>query len=209
MSKSQMYYRDKVVKWEGQEAATKREYDDQVRRLGALRRHIDVIREANWLLGEAIRRVQTSFKEVVEKLVTSAIRSIYERDITFSLEFDEKGRGLECRPITTENGEEFDLDGDIGGGLLDMISFTSKIVFWKIQGKNRPIFIFDEPFRFLGHGSVILLVGQLLKKLSQTLGIQFIIVSHEEELAEIADRSFKVIHTNGIAKVIDNVKKTK
>jgi len=184
--------------------AVKKELNEQNRLLDATRRHLSVVSEANWLLGEAIRRVQTSFKDTVEKLVTSSIRAVYEKDIEFSLEFEQKGRGLECKPITKEDGEEFDLDGDIGGGLLDLISFTSKIVFWKIQAKGRPIFIFDEPFRFLGHGSTILLVGQLLKRLANELGVQFIIVSHEDELAEIADRSFRVVNKSGIAKVTNN-----
>jgi DNA repair exonuclease SbcCD ATPase subunit len=186
----------------------KKELNEQTRQLGGVQRHLDVVKSANWVLGEAIKRVQTSFKEIVETLITSSIKSIYKRDITFSLQFEQKGRGLECRPVTMEDGEEFDLDGEIGGGLLDIISFTSKIVFWKIQGTGRPIFFFDEPFRFLGHGSTILFVGQLLRKLSDSLKIQFIIITHESELAEIADRSFNVINSNGISRVVKNVKKT-
>jgi DNA repair exonuclease SbcCD ATPase subunit len=200
-------YNGLLSEWKGKRSAVISELEEHQRKLAAVRVHIDVLRDANWLLGEAITLVQTSFKKVVEKLVTSSIRSIYGRDITFSLELEQKGRGLECRPVTKEDGEEFDLDGEIGGGLLDLISFTSKIVFWKIQGQGRPVFIFDEPFRFLGHGSVILLVGQLLRKLSKSLGLQFIIVSHEDELAEIADRSFTVTHRNGVAKVTRNVTK--
>ena len=194
-------YAAKVEGLRAREEATKKELERAKARKEAIERHIDIVTEANWILGEAINRVQTSFKETIEKLVTSSIKTIYKRDIEFSLEFDQKAQRLECRPVLLEDGEEFDLDGEIGGGLLDLISFTSKVVFWKIQSLSRPVFILDEPFRFLGHGSTILAVGKLLKNLSADLGIQFIIVSHEEELAEIADRSFVVNNHNGVSKV--------
>lgn len=88
-----------------------------------------------------------------------------------------------------------------GVGAIDVASFALRIAAWSIQfPKSRPVIILDEPFKFLDkskHGRAF----EMLKELSLKLGLQFIIVTHEEGLTENADRIFKVSNTKRTSKV--------
>ena len=88
-----------------------------------------------------------------------------------------------------------------GVGAIDVASFALRIAAWSIQfPKSRPVIILDEPFKFLDkskHGRA----SEMLKELSLKLGLQFIIVTHEEGLTENADRIFKVSNTKRTSKV--------
>ena len=52
--------------------------------------------------------------------------------------------------------------------------------------RSRNIFILDEPFKFCG--DLTLKAAIMLKKLSQKLNFQVLLVTHNEELKQICDR---------------------
>jgi ABC-type sugar transport system ATPase subunit len=60
--------------------------------------------------------------------------------------------------------------------------------------------ILDEPLKDADKGKLEDL-GAMIKKLHELLGIQFIIVTHEDQLMAVADRSFIVTQTNDISSV--------
>jgi len=60
--------------------------------------------------------------------------------------------------------------------------------------------VLDEPFRFLSR-ELQGRAGEMLKLLSQKLGIQFIFVTHVQDLVEAADRVFEVRKKKQISKV--------
>ena len=53
----------------------------------------------------------------------------------------------------------------------------------------------DEPFRYCG--KLTSLAGNMMKEISQKLGIQIIMVTHEDSLSEIADKSWLVRREKG------------
>jgi ABC-type lipoprotein export system ATPase subunit len=65
---------------------------------------------------------------------------------------------------------------------------------------TRPVIILDEPLRFL---SVDLQerASIMIKEISKKLGLQFIIITHEQTLASYADRVFETRIRKGITKV--------
>ena len=46
---------------------------------------LELTEKARWVITEASKATQTQFKDRVESLVTMAIRSVFEEDITFKL----------------------------------------------------------------------------------------------------------------------------
>lgn len=154
--------------------------------------------QARWILTEAAQLTQSRFKERVESLVTMAIRSVFDRPFIFRLEFERKRNKMEVAPIVVEmvNGEERvyeDPKDDMGGGIIDIISFAFRIVLWSLENpRSRNVIILDEPMKYMG--KLIFLGGQVLREISHKLGFQLIIVTHDDELIEIADRSYEVSH---------------
>lgn len=154
---------------------------------------------AQIVLNEVSKKAQEQFKEKIESLVTMVIQSVYDRPFTFHLEFQKKRNSIECVPIVKENGDELSPKDDMGGGILDLISFAFRIVLWSIESpRSRNIFILDEPF--IWTGSLISRVGHALKILSEKLNIQIILISHEDSLIEICDRAWRISHDGTFSK---------
>jgi len=148
---------------------------------------------------------QKETKKQIEYLVTLAIRSIFDREFTFKLDFKEKANKVYAVPIVIDGKDEFtNLKEDLGGSMVDIISLAFKIVLWSMEvPRKRPLFIIDEPFRFTGR--LVKKAGYMLKYLSKELGFQVVMVSHDEELIDICDRVWGVIH-NGKYSVVKLLK---
>lgn len=160
--------------------------------------------KARWVLGEVARLTQTAFKQDVENLVTMAIRSVMDQPLEFCVDFEIKRNKSECflRVKERAGGEPYVPKDEQGGGLADIISIALRVVFWSLQRpRSRNVFILDEPLRFIGKGEPLKRAGNFLKEISHRLGVQFIIVTHEPELAETADRAWYVWHNGTYSEV--------
>lgn len=162
--------------------------------------------KAKWVLTEVARLTQEKFKNRVEELMTYAIQSVFDRPFEFRLVFEIKRNKLECKPVIFENGIEFDdPEYDIGGGLVDIISFTFRVVLWSLENpRSRAVFILDEPMKHIGKGELLIRAGKMLKEISDKLKFQLIIITHEPLLAEIADKKFEVSH-DGIRSLVEEI----
>lgn len=154
--------------------------------------------KAKWLLTEVQRQTQETFKSKVEELVTMAIKSVYEdREFGFELIFEDKRNQMEVRPVVYEviDGRKDvfeDIENEMGGGIVDIISFALRIVLWSLEKpRSRNIIILDEPMKNMG--DLVIMGGNMLKEVAHKLGFQLIIVTHDPVLIDIADRSFHVV----------------
>jgi len=171
--------------------------------LSLAKQDYDNLVKAKWVLSSVARLTQERFKVRVEELMTFAIQSVFSRPFEFKLIFEIKRNKLECKPIIFENGVEFDdPEYDIGGGLVDIISFAFRVVLWSLENpRSRATFILDEPMKHIGKGELLIRAGKMLKEISDKLKFQLIIITHEPLLAEIADRKFEVSH-DGIRSLV-------
>ena len=157
--------------------------------------HMENLLKARELISAEAEATQKAFQQRINSLVTMVIRSVFvEREIDFKLSIERKKNRLEVKPMLIENGIEYDDIGyDFGGSMIDLISFALRVVLWSMQKpKSRAIFILDEPFKQIGKGVMLERAGQMVKELSEKLGLQIILVTHEKQLQEIADKSFLV-----------------
>ncbi|KKM00110.1 hypothetical protein LCGC14_1807670 [marine sediment metagenome] len=164
--------------------------------------------KARWILTEVAKETQIRFKAKVESLVTMAIQSVFDRPFKFVLEFERKRNKLECRPIVMEGDAEYVPKDDLGGGIIDIISFALRVVLWSLQQpRSRNTLILDEPMKYVGKGELLDRAGQMLREVSHRLGIQLILVTHEPQLADIADIAYEVEHVKGksVVKMIKGV----
>jgi DNA repair exonuclease SbcCD ATPase subunit len=130
---------------------------------------------------------------VIEHLVTSALQSVYGNDYEFKIETRSARNQNEACLIVYEKGKERSLrDDDTFGGIVDLVSFSLRIVLWAVSPRRTSgVFILDEPARSVDKTSLAGF-GNIIRHLSEVLGIQFIIITHEEELAECGNRSYLV-----------------
>lgn len=148
-----------------------------------------------------MRLTQERLKARVDALLTLAISSIFDRPFTFNLEFERKRNRLECTPKIMEGSKEYVPKEDMGGGIIDITSFAMRVVLWSIENpKVRNLFILDEPMKFVGKGELLNRAGNVLREIADRLNVQLIVVTHESELAQMADTKYIVTH-DGNSKV--------
>jgi len=161
--------------------------------------------KARHIIADVAKLTQTKFTSYVEQLVTLAIKSIFDRPFKFKVDFDLKRNKSECflRIQEGEDEEPFVPSQELGGGVLDIISFSLRIVLWSLQNpRSCNTILLDEPFHFLGKLSDR--AGTLVNELSRRMNLQFIIVTHDEVLTNIADAAWKVVH-NGTHSVVTQI----
>lgn len=153
--------------------------------------------KARFVLVEVSRQTQERLKTVIEQLVNLCLNEVFpDRNFTFKADFQIKRNKMECEFLVEVDGHEYSPKDDMGGSILDIIAFALRTILWSFENpRSRNVIIMDEPFRFSGR--LITKAVQMVKELSDKLGIQFIINTHSEELIDIADRSWHVTNIKG------------
>jgi hypothetical protein len=154
------------------------------------------------LLKKIMRQVQGEFKGEVDKVVTMAVRTLFDENYRFDLEIKTGSGALQCRPVVWEyvdgKEQEGDPKDDMGGSMVDPIALALRVVLQQYDPEpTRPTLWLDEPMKNVGKGELLLRAGQLIAEISHGLKIQMIIITHEPELAEIADRAWRVVRSKG------------
>ena len=145
--------------------------------------------EAAEIIRIAGRKVQMILEYRISKLVTEALKTVFPDPYEFQMQFLTKGGRIEAKIILTKDGEEFDPMSATGGGVVDVVAFALRIGCYLIsQPRTRPTIILDEPFRFVSK-DLQPRIRLMLDKISSELGIQFLIVTHEEILAALPDET--------------------
>ena len=171
--------------------------EEQKGRVESIQQSMDDTTKARWLLAEASKLTQLRVKKKIESLVTMAVRSVFDKDYRFICEFEIKRNKSEVSLMLQEGSKEpYVPKEDQGGGLIDVVSLALRVVLWSMEKpRSRNTFILDEPGKWTGR--FVGRFGQVLKELSEKLGIQMIVVTHDPELLEVADRSWEVIRKEG------------
>jgi len=154
------------------------------------------------IVKEVGRKTQEKLQFHISDITSLALDAVMPEDpYKLTMEFVDRRDKNECDLRFERQGNLMKPLDSSGVGAIDVASFALRIAAWSIQfPKSRPVIILDEPFKFLDkskHGRA----SEMLKELSLKLGLQFIIVTHEEGLTENADRIFKVSNTKRTSKV--------
>lgn len=154
----------------------------------SLRRH----EQAREIIREVGLKTQQTLQIHISDITTLALEAVFDDPYELKVEFVQRRNKTECDLFFVRDGNEADPLTASGGGAVDIAAFALRIASWSMQrprGSNT--IMLDEPMRFL---SVDMQekASQMIKELSEKLGIQFIIITHEETLTAYADKVFEV-----------------
>jgi len=163
---------------------------------------LEVLTKARDIVNLVLAATQQAASSFVGDVVSLALSFVYGEDYQFKLDYSIKRNQSEARPVVVISGEEFSPRDELGGGVIDVASLGLRLACWAIDesARNSTVFVLDEPAKFVSADRVDL-VGEVLRELSQTLGIQIIMVSHSDELIDVADRAFRVTKDGGTSRV--------
>lgn len=160
--------------------------------LDELREKSDIIDKAASLIQKVAQETQSNIVFHIENIVDKALETVFQDEYKFSFNFVQKRGKVEAEHFLIRNdGTEVDIINGAGGGVIDIVSFALRIAVWTLSNNVQNVIVLDEPFRFLSQ-DLQDRAGEILKELSVKLGIQFIIVSHNEKLISYADKIFFV-----------------
>ena len=173
-------------------------------KIESLEEKLDVIEKAREIIRIVALDTQKQLEYQISEIVSLALASVFEEPYKLKLNFVEQ-RGKTEAVITFErNNQECNPLTASGGGAVDVACMALRLSLWSLQQKRtRNTIILDEPFKCLSK-DLSEKAGQLLKMLSDKLGIQFILVTHDQNIVPYADKVFKVSKNSNYSKVEEN-----
>ena len=193
--------RSKIDKIKGQREYIEKEKEDMVAKKAELETRYEKLEAAQVIIQNVATLTQEKLSYHVSELVTLALQTVFPDPYDFVVDFVLKRGKTEADMFFERRDMRADPLTASGGGAVDVAAFALRVSLWSLRHKkSRPVMVLDEPFRFV---SVDLQdkASALLKEISDRLGIQFIIVTHEDELKKHADRVFQVSIKKGKSKI--------
>ena len=163
----------------------------------SLRQH----EQAKEIIRTVGQKTQEQIQFHIEDIVSMALNAVFDNPYKFTVEFVQRRNKTECDLYFVRDGNKVDPLTASGVGAVDVAAFALRIASWSMSSPHsRNTIILDEPFRFLSKNYQEQ-ASLMLKEISQKLGIQMIIISHEEALTENVDAIFQVSIKKGISDV--------
>jgi ABC-type glutathione transport system ATPase component len=185
------YYKDELLKSQGkldhllQQQKTEKEKGES---LVIYKKDLGI---AQAFLQSVSAETQSQLKIHIEDIVQLALDSVFPGEYKFELIYEIKRGKTEANLQFSKNREVInDIFNDDSGGLVNMAALGLIITAWSL-GDTRPTLFLDEPMKQLSE-DLKPYGAEVLKQLSQELGLQFIIISHDKEIIDIADKVFEM-----------------
>ena len=157
--------------------------------------------KAREIIREVGLQTQQQLQFHISDVTSLALESVFNDPYQLKVDFVQRRNKTECDLLFIKGDSEMDPLTASGGGAVDVAAFALRIASWSMtHPRTRATIILDEPLRFLSADNQEK-ASHMIKELSQRLGLQFIIVTHESVLASYADKVFEVSIRKGKSKV--------
>ena len=192
----------KYNEFQGMKKALLKSIDEDKDSIEGNKNKLQLLEQAQAFLQKIAQETQNHLKFQIEDIVNLALDTCFPNEYEFKLEFEVMRGKTEARLVFLSQRTQREVDpmNASGGGVVDLTSFALRIASYVIEQGTDNVIIFDEPFRFVSR-DLQERAGLILKKLSEKLNIQIILVTHIPELVDVADRIIEVKKTDGISKI--------
>ena len=185
-------------KTEKEEALTRAKYD------------IEIWQQVQVLFSKVSEFARAQLKQKIQDTVTAALQAVFERDdIAFEIEM----RTINNQPAASWSVVSYYGTGEDvstvsgspeearGGGVSDVVSLALRLALLELA-RPRPAgpVLLDEVGKHISRNYAPN-VAAFLKQYAQKTGRQIILITHDPNLAEVADVSYRVSQENGVSEV--------
>jgi hypothetical protein len=163
------------------------------------------IEEAQLIIQTVAQETQNQITEYISDLVSSALDAVFDNPYTFLIEFVQRRGKTEADLKFIRDGYELDPLEESGGGIVVIAAFALRVSLWSLIKSSRNVILCDEPAHFLHNIEALRRFSELLKSLSEELGLQIIMITGEEseDIISCSDRIFRLCkNNNGITEVV-------
>jgi len=154
----------------------------------------DKLLKARALVQIVAEETQKQIEFHINTLVTKALQSVFNCPYEFKMQFVQRRNKTECDFMLMNNGKDC---YSFKGGIKDVCNFAIVVATWSLK-RTRKLLILDEPFRFL---SIDLQnkCSEMMKQLSEKLGIQIIMISHLPNIITSCDKTINIVNVKGVS----------
>jgi DNA repair exonuclease SbcCD ATPase subunit len=158
--------------------------------------------QAREVIREVGIKTQQQLQYHISTITSLALETVFDNPYSLELDFVQRRNKTECDIYFSRDGARVEPLTASGGGAVDVATFALRIACWSLETPHsRNVIILDEPMKYVSE-NLRDKVSSMLKEISQKLGIQFIIITHDPKLTSYADKVFEVsINKKGISKV--------
>ena len=187
---------------------TKQSYNQSVIELQDILKQQQVYEQSIDILKKMVDNLSRSQITHLSDLLNSAVQSIFfDRQYSIELKVTELRNQNQLKILLHEETPEGHVVSDIndnGYGLKGIIGFILQCYFI-IYYKQEPILFLDEAFGNLS-SQYLPYLKSLIVSLTNKYGFRFVLITHDERLMEMADRTYKV--RLGAVQLVDMTKAT-
>lgn len=139
---------------------------------------------------------QASAQQQIEALVTTGLQMIFSEQLSFHIVSGVSGKTPIVDFVVRSNladGRvvETDVINARGGGLVSIVGFLLRLVVLLLSNpKHEPVLFLDETFAHLSKDYVPVM-ADFLRQLVDKANVQIIIVTHDEQYLEVADKKYE------------------
>jgi DNA repair exonuclease SbcCD ATPase subunit len=194
----------------GQKEMLERQKSEKQEALIQAKKDIELWQQVQVLFGKVSEFARAQLKARIEETVTAALQAVFERDdIAFQIEM----RTINNQPAASWNVVSYYSTGeDIstvsgnpedarGGGVSDIVSLALRLALLELaRPKPAGPVLLDEVGKHVSRNYAPN-VAAFLKQYAQKTGRQIILITHDPNLAEVADISYRVEQQNGVSEV--------
>jgi DNA repair exonuclease SbcCD ATPase subunit len=178
------------------------QFEENTNRIEKMKSDLILLSNVKNLLMDFSEHTRSIIKNKLESLANSALKCIYvDKEIKFKIIVN-KGKKIIAYDMYMEtDGNLTPLTDAKGGGVMDIITTALRISFVRMFSATlRQTIIFDEPFKNLDSERLNLAV-EWLCQVSKEFGMQFIMITHEDQIADKSDKVYRFRIENGVTNV--------
>lgn len=203
LSKKNKYYQD---------LGEKKSIENNLKRLKESLKKLDDESEdlilVDTLLKETADFSRLQSSKEIEAIVTTCLDLVFSSKMEFKIELSQlRGKNsAEFFIIEMDQDKKYTykIEDTRGGGVIDILSLALRIAFiLKIHPPIKGPIVLDEPAKHVSDDYVFN-IADFIKKISEEFGKQIIIISHNEHLASIGDKSYKIYKEN-LSSIVDEL----
>lgn len=195
-------FRDEINRRKGQRDTLLNVKEQKGNKATALKDQAEVLRQVARLYALAGEYARRESKETMERLVTNALSMVFQSDLAFEIEMEERGDRPEAEfYVTSTYGGTQVIKNEPrearGGGVVDVISLALRIALMEtIRPRMGGPLILDEPGKHVSE-EYTRQVADFLNAICQSFGRQIILVTHNQHLTDAGAVSYQVEIKNG------------
>jgi len=197
-------YRSEVDRRLGARERAEAQVDRLKGKVKELELHCTDLECARALVQEVARQTQEELEYCISELVTQCLQIVFDENIKMKVHFVSRRGGTEA-DIYLEDpaGNQIKPTEADGAGVVDIMSFGLRMVMYSLSKGVHPIFLLDEPFKKLNDPTREMhrKAAEMIKVMTDQLGVQILLVTLLPEMAEVADKLFSVKKVNGVSQV--------